>query len=230
VTARAALGALALAAAGCFHFPQDHCPGCAIVDETTARLPALRADASAVVVLVPGAFGFGDEWAPVVARLRATRVGFFVFAWPGPWRDPSRAARRLAVALQALLDGAPATVREVLVLAHSAGGLIGSYAARRLLVPPGRRLRLASIAAPERPSVAPFHVERDVNTPLGFEVGGTQEPEPPPPRGVEIVAYRTEDLPRGAAPSDGRVYLGARVGHNAAVAAAALPLLAGLAR
>jgi hypothetical protein len=224
LVAAAVAPAAGLLAGGCFNQVQEHCPACLVIDARAPKMPPLEPRRS-VVVLVPGALGFGDEWEPVVATLRRSpNVEFFVLAWPGPWKDPSRPARLLLAVLQNVLDHAPPTVRELLVLAHSAGGMLGDYAARRLRVPPGRHVRLATIAAPPGINVAPFVVEEAVNTPLGLAMGGTQEAEPAIPPGVEIVEYRTEDAPpTGRSPQV--VYLGARAGHNRAVALAALPLI-----
>ena len=62
---------LALAAAGCWNAVDAHCPGCAVVSERAPRLPSLPPDTRAVVIIVHGAFGFGDEWREVVDTVRA---------------------------------------------------------------------------------------------------------------------------------------------------------------
>jgi pimeloyl-ACP methyl ester carboxylesterase len=222
---RAAL-ALLLLLSSCFNRAAEHCPGCAIASRSQDPPPPIEG-ATARVVLVGGGFGFGDEWRPVIDALRAAHVDFYVFEWPGPWRDPSLPARALATALQLDLDRAP-SLRRLLVLSHSAGGMIGGFAVRRLRVPDGKQVVLAAIAAPREVDLAPFHPNESVNTPLGFAVGGVDTSTPPAPIGVAIVEYLTQDPP--PRPRPGVVYLGARVSHDQSVASAGIPLVHALAR
>lgn len=219
----------ALCAGGCWMSVEDHCRGCAIVGERAPSLPPLGPSTRAVVILVHGAFGFGSEWHQVVEHVRARRGAALVaFSWGGPWtRKPSLAAEALRRLVQQALDGAPPGAA-VIVIAHSAGGALVSYVAERLRVPPGRRVRIASIAAPRGMSFAPYRPERAVDTPLGFAVGGEQPPLGPIARGVEYVEYATEDPPRRPPPARAgvrRVWLGARVGHLESVPLAALPIV-----
>lgn len=179
-----------------------------------------------------GAFGFGDEWRAVVDAVRAQpHAALMAFSWGGPWtRKPTLAAEALRRLVQAAVDDAPPGA-EVLVIAHSAGGALTGYVGERLRVPPGRRVRIAAIAAAHDLNVAPYKPERDVDTPLGFAVGGTQPPLGPIAPGVDYVEYETADAPaRPAMVRRGirRVYLGARVGHNESVGLAALPLVRAL--
>jgi pimeloyl-ACP methyl ester carboxylesterase len=229
---------LAMAAwstAGCWNGVAEHCRGCTIVSERTPGLPRLAADTRAVVVLVHGAFGFGDEWRPVLDALEARpHVATLVFGWGGPWtRKPSLAAEALRRVVQSAVDRAPPGV-PVVVIAHSAGGALASYVGERLRLPPGRRARIASIAAPEGMNLAPFEPEAGVNTPLGIAIGGHQPPLGPIAPGVEYVEYETADRPseqaaaRPSRPGVVRVYLGVHVGHNASVAKVAVPLVLGL--
>src|SRR5205085_1150333 len=152
----------------------EHCPGCTIL--TSDSLSAPRASGRALVVLVGGAFGFGDEWDPVVAELRAERREFVVFAWPGPWRARNANANALASLLQRAL--AAPSLERLLVLAHSAGGQLAGWAVRQLDVPPGKMVLLASIAAPQPMNYAPYHPDVEPNTPLGVPLGGTQRDIP----------------------------------------------------
>lgn len=225
---------LALLASGCWNDVAAHCRDCRIVSDRAPRPPALAMAPStrAVVILVHGAFGFGDEWRAVVDSVRARpRVALVAFAWGGPWtRKPTLAAEALRRTVQGAVDDAPPGA-EVLVIAHSAGGALTEYVGERLRVPPGRRVRIAAIASAHDVNVAPFTPEREVDTPLGLAVGGTQAPLGPMARGVDYVEYETADAPaQTAALRAGvhRVYLGARVGHNESVGLAALPLVRGL--
>jgi len=221
---RAALALLLLS--GCFNRAADHCPGCTIASRDHAPPPPAEG-AAARAVLVGGGFGFGDEWRPVVAALRAAGIDFYVFEWPGPWRDPSIPAHALASALQSDLERSP-SLKRLLVLAHSAGGMLAGFAVRRLHVPDGKQVVLAAIAAPREVDLTPFHPNESVNTPLGFALGGVDAPSPPLPIGVVLVEYLTEDPP--PRPRPGVVYLGARVSHDQSVASAGVPLVRALAR
>jgi pimeloyl-ACP methyl ester carboxylesterase len=223
---------LALLIAGCWNAVDVHCPRCVVVSERAPALPAVRPDTRAVVILVHGAFGFGDEWRAVIDAVRARpRTALMAFSWGGPWtRKPSLAAEALRRLVQRAVDEAPPGA-EILVIAHSAGGALASYAGERLRVPPGRRVRIISIAAPEGMNLAPYRPARDVDTPLGFAVGGEQAPPGPIARGVDYVEYVTADPPPHPAPLRAgvrRVYLGRHVGHTESVRVAALALVRAL--
>jgi pimeloyl-ACP methyl ester carboxylesterase len=224
--------AIAAIAAGCWNAVDTHCVRCAVVSERAPLLPPIAPDTRAVVVLVHGAFGFGDEWREVVDTVRQKkRTALVAFAWGGPWtRKPSLAAEALLRILQRAVDDAPPGA-EILVIAHSAGGALTSYAGERLRLPPGRRVRILSIAAPEGMNLSPYRPAREVDTPLGFAVGGEQPPLGPIARGVEYVEYATADPPAHAPRARAgvrRVYLGARVGHVESVRVAALPIVRAL--
>jgi pimeloyl-ACP methyl ester carboxylesterase len=242
-----ALALLTLVSAGCFVHAEDGCPGCAIVSWTRPAPPTIPDGKHALVVLLHGAFGFGGEWRPIRAALdRRPELAYWVFAWPGPFGgQPPRRAEAFRVALQAAVAALPPSAREVLVLAHSAGGPVAEYAAHRLVVPPGVRVHIALLDA-ARISMAPYHRVDTVDTPLGIALGETQEREPPIPRGVEIDDYPAADPPKIGAidfsrarpreigtvdpPRDRVHYLGRGVSHGGSVAVAGLPLIDRLAR
>jgi len=115
--------------------------------------------------------------------------------------------------------------------AHSAGGALASYVGEHLRVHAGQRVTILSIAAPEGMNLAPYAPAREVDTPLGFAVGGVQAPLGPIAAGVEYVEYATADAPKRPPPARAgvrRVWLGARVGHNESVRLAALPVVGAL--
>jgi pimeloyl-ACP methyl ester carboxylesterase len=210
----------AFAASGCWYHIEEYCPGCTTVDYKQTAVPAPAMGTDTQVVLVHGAFGFGDEWLPVVAALRQTPgLAFFAWSWPGPFRNPPRAAAALLAELQALVDQLPPTVEEVLVLAHSAGGLLCNLAVRQLRVPPGRKVTVALLDPALRPTLA----KRQAYLPL--------------PAGVSMTIYFAQDPPKSAAkplspdPATAtdlpREYVGS-VGHNEMVAKVVLPMLAAL--
>src|SRR5947209_16576257 len=123
-----------LLVSGCWHAVEDHCPGCLVLSERAlAPLPILPSSTRAIVILVHGAFGFGNEWRPVVDEARRhPDLLLAAFAWSGPFsRKPSLPAEMLRRTVQQALDDAPAQA-EVLVIAHSAGGPLTAYVAPRL--------------------------------------------------------------------------------------------------
>lgn len=234
--ARALALALVIAGGGCWNSVVTHCAQCTIVSDRAPSLPPLPADTRAVVILVHGAFGFGDEWREVVQTVRARpHTELLAFSWSGPWtRKPSLAAEALRRLVQRAVDEAPPRA-QILVVAHSAGGALTRYVAERLRVPPQRRVRLVSIAAPEGMNLAPYRPERQVDTPLGFAVGGDQAPPRAIAPGVDYVEYVTDDppppLPGSPArhgPEVHRIYLGHHVGHTESVGVAALPIVRAL--
>jgi pimeloyl-ACP methyl ester carboxylesterase len=227
---RAAL-LLCVTLTGCFHHVVDYCTGCQIVDSRrlAPRPPTVPRNKRAVVILVHGAFGFGDEWAPLVTALRAApEIHFVAFSWHGPWTRPDLAAHALTGLTQAYLDSAPSSVQQVLIISHSAGGLIASYAVRHARVPDGRHLSLAKVAGFNLPVRLDVDYERRINTPLGYAVGGTAKPAGNVPAGAEIVEYLTEDEhPLAPNVLEGRaVFLGNHAGHNRALGRVGVPLIA----
>jgi pimeloyl-ACP methyl ester carboxylesterase len=218
---------LFVAVSGCFNRVADHCPGCTIVSRGTAAPPALPEGTRARVVLIGGGFGFGDEWRPVIAALRDARVNFWVFSWPGPFQQSAENGQALVRLLQQDLDRQSSLVRLV-VMAHSAGGMLANWAVRQLRVPGGREVFLASIDAGGDINFSPFVQEERVNTPMGMAMGGNRNPIPEIPPGVTIVNYRAIDPPPSPAPDS--VYLGKKVTHDESVALTALPLLRALSR
>jgi pimeloyl-ACP methyl ester carboxylesterase len=157
------------------------------------------------VVLVHGAFGFGKEWDPVLARLERDHVDFVVYEWKGPWSGIGVRVDELAPVLQELVDDGGPRLRELVVIGHSAGGVIADYAARRLRVPPRLRVRVASIAAPDYLKVMPV---------------------PPLPPRVSVDEYldgARDDAPVRE-PGERRILLG-RVGHDRSLGRATAALI-----
>ena len=217
---------VAASKSGCWSQVEQYCPRCPTVEHTQVTIPPPGPGTHTEVVLVHGAFGFGEEWTPIVTALRQSPgVAFFAWTWPGPqpFANPPRDAQVLASELQALLDQLPAAVEELLVLAHSGGAVLTNFAARQLRVPPGRHVTVALLDPALWPILALWPA---LAAPASY---------PPVPAGVTMTVYfaalppplaarplppdptRTTDLPQE--------YVG-NVGHNPIVAKVALPLLA----
>jgi pimeloyl-ACP methyl ester carboxylesterase len=213
----ALLFAAAMTASGCWFHVEEVCPDCAIVDHAHTAIPPTAPFTHTEVVLVHGSLGFGDEWRPVIEAVRES-PGFDLVAWtwPGPFRNPPRDALALRAEIQALLDGLPSSVEEIIVLAHSAGGLLTNLAIRQLNVPAGRHVTVAFLDATFWPRLE----KREKYGPL--------------PPGVTATVFFAKDPPGHVAPkgtpngAEGTdmpwEYVGA-VGHDPMVAKASLPIL-----
>jgi pimeloyl-ACP methyl ester carboxylesterase len=220
---------------GCFARVDSHCAGCAIVEFRRPQPPPIAEGQRALVVLLHGAFGFGPEWEPILRALHARpELSFWVFAWPGPFggKPPSR-AEAFRVALQRSVSSLPSSVHDVVVLAHSAGGPVAEYAARRLVVPFGVRVRVALLDA-VRLTMSPEIRTEHIDTPLGTSLGATVAPEPAVPTGVVLEEYRAgeparHELGMNEVANGAHVtYLGRKVTHGGSVGLAGLPLIKGL--
>ena len=188
---RAWVLAAALLAGGCIGHVQEQCPTCVVLDAAHPRLPALKPGTERLFVLVPGLLGYGWEWNEPVARLRAApRTDFVVFWWE-PWGSVMRAARELDQVLARVLAAAPPSVREVVVVAHSAGGLVAAHAIGEL-PPPSRKLTLVTVGAPfAGMHICPWSEVDVLHAPLMLSVAAKYHDYPPPPPGVQIIEYVT---------------------------------------
>ena len=190
-TASALLGT-ALLASGCVSPVAARCPTCAVIDRMHPSLPRLKRGTERLFVLIPGALGYGWEWDPAVAALRgAPGVDFVVFWWD-PWRSFQRAADELTFVLEgALLDAAP-SVREVVVVAHSAAGIFCGKALGALRVPSGRHVTLATIGAPFAGMLGPpGSLDDPWHSPVLIGVMGTFRVYPTPAPGIDVVEFVT---------------------------------------
>ena len=224
---RVAFGSAIIAAtvSGCWSHVEEYCPSCPTVEHSQVAVRSPAAGVRIEVVLVHGAFGFGEEWIPIVAKLRASPdVSFFAWSWHGlnPLADLPRDAWDLTAQLQAQVDQLPPSVSEVLVFAHSAGAVLANLAARRLRVPIGRHVTVA-LLDPALDSLLTFWPA--LADPASY---------PPVPPRVSMTAYFAREAPRRAGsplrPDPARAtdlnheYLG-DVGHDPLVARVVLPLL-----
>ncbi len=238
------LALVAVLLSGCFSRAELACRDCAIVRVEQPAPPPVPEGRRAVVVLLHGAFGFGSEWNPIRRALaERPELAWWVFSWPGPFGgDVPARADAFRVALQATVSSLPSTARDVLVLAHSAGGGVADYAARRLVVPDGVTVHVALLDS-ARISDANYHATQVIDTPLGISLDTRQDPTPPVPRGVVIDDFRAGTAPLhgtgertfppeiGVLPPLGEhVHWLGKVTHGGAVAKAGMPLVDALPR
>jgi hypothetical protein len=169
-----------------------NCPTCAVVDGAHPTLPRVRPGTERVFVIVPGALGYGWEWNPAVALLRkAAHVEFVVFWWD-PWRSFRRAAEQLSDLVTGALYDLPPSVREIVIVAHSAAGMFAALSAARWRVPPSRRVTLATIGAPFAGMMGPPGALDDPwYSPVLMGVMGTFRDYPSPAPRVEVIEFVT---------------------------------------
>jgi hypothetical protein len=184
-------GFAALALAGCAAPTALRCRDCAVVDAYHVQLPRLKPGTRRLFILVPGLLGYGWEWQDPVARLQKSRdADFVVFEW-NPWSSLDRVARDLRVVVTGALDSAPATVEELIIVAHSGAGLVGARALSGL-PPPSRRLTLVTIGAPfAGMHICPCSDVDMVHAPLMFAISDWFHDWPPLPAGVQLIEYVT---------------------------------------
>lgn len=99
-------------------------------------------------VLVPGLLGYGWEWnGAQIALGQLEAASVLVYEWD-PWASLYVASRRLAEHCRFLLRRLPPSVRKVVVIGHSAAGLLAVRAAGELTPPAGVQLEVLAVGAP----------------------------------------------------------------------------------
>ncbi len=184
---------VALLMAGCVHHVRERCPTCAVVDGARPSLPRPRAGARTLFVIVPGALGYGWEWDDAVKALGAApSIDWFVFWWD-PWSSLRRSSAQLTDVLQHAINDAPRELDEIVVLAHSVGGMVAAHAAGRLRVRPKLRVTLVTIGTPfaGMKALPPDGYDDPLGSPLMIATIGTFRRYPDPAPGVRVIAYVT---------------------------------------
>jgi alpha-beta hydrolase superfamily lysophospholipase len=182
----------ALLVAGCVHPPVERCPTCTVVDAAHPQLPRFKATAERVFVIVPGVLGYGWEWDDAVRAIGAAPHADYVIFWWDPWGSVHKAARDLADTVTRALFTTPATVHEVVLVAHSMGGIIAAHALGRLHLPDGKKLTVVTIGAPFGGMLGPpFSLDDPLHSPAMMAIMGTFRDYPPPPPGARVIEYVT---------------------------------------
>ncbi|MBL8958195.1 MAG: hypothetical protein JNK82_45905 [Myxococcaceae bacterium] len=150
--------------------------------------PLLPGDSTKpVVVLVHGIGGEGPEMAASVPLLREWDV--FMFRWV-PYEDRDEAAQRLADGVTRLSACAPE--RQLLVLAHSAGGVVASHAASRVKLSPEAKLDVWTVASPLAGTVRRAgNADGRAEAVLMLDLGSRISRYPIAARGVSVKHLRT---------------------------------------
>jgi pimeloyl-ACP methyl ester carboxylesterase len=187
---RTLCAALLPALAGCPVALKDACPRCVVL--SPHRPPPLPAGVERVYVFLPGILGYGWEWDGAQRALKGVPgTAVVVQSWE-PWRSLSAGGDEVALGLSALLRRAPPSLREVVVIGHSVGGLVLALAAAKLRVPEGVHVRALTIGAPFAGThISLFEYEDPLHTPSPFAVGGTFSAWPRPAPRVTLEVYPT---------------------------------------
>jgi hypothetical protein len=230
----------ALLAASCITHVSQQCPSCPYTDGLSDG-PSLRPGVRRLFVLVPGALGYGWEWDAAIDALKKAHGDFLVFWW-NPWLSLSYGAERLREVLQTAQWVTP-SLTEIVVVAHSAGGMVAAQALDGLRVSPGRHIELVTIGTPfAGMGTSPVTGYDDpLRTPAVIAIGGHFHRYPDPPAGVSVLEYVTSWPPdevmkprygwRPAPPEVGprgarRVPVDPKLDHNYVVARVVGELLA----
>jgi hypothetical protein len=207
-TFRLSVVAFALVASGCFtrtiaermgvsgwfraDRPSDSYKGRFEKFQVDGACPAVRDDTSKpIVVLVHGVGGDGPEMEQVLPPLAEWQPpAIFMLRWV-PWDDRDLVRDRLAAGISRIADCA--REHRVLVIAHSAGGVITSHAASKIVVSDRAPVELWTVASPlagtvRRAGNPDGKAEATLMLDLGSRI--TQYPEAAP--GVTVKHLRTQ--------------------------------------
>lgn len=158
-----------------------------------------------VVVLVPGIQGDGEEFIGAVPLIIESHpAGVFMVRWMA-FERLGAMTDRLAQGLSRLLACRPQ--QEVVVLAHSAGGVLVSEAAAKVQVPPQSpddALKVITVAAPLAGTMRRVRkADGSAESRFILDLGTHFTRYPPPPRGVKAVHLRSQFPADGVMEPDG---------------------------
>jgi pimeloyl-ACP methyl ester carboxylesterase len=166
--------------------------------EPGAPCPKLDAEAEGgdPFVLVHGIGGDGREWWPALLHLgRAHPRAIFMFRWSAQ-KERGALVDALARGLERLAACMVGAER-IWVVAHSAGGVLASFAAGRMhLSPQAPRVEVLTVASPLAGTGMQPEQEPDAEARFLVELGGSYPPYPRSAQEVTVVHLRTH------APSD----------------------------
>lgn len=161
-------------------------------DPVTAR----QGEAShPVIVLVPGIGGDGAEMRKALPLVMGAKpASVFMFRY-GPFEQRDALAEQLAVGISRLAACIPDGAGRILVLAHSAGGVLASHAVSRVKPPESYRGDWLTLLTVASPLAGTDRVPPGRNTPeqrpLMLELGIKITEYPKPVFGVHVVHLRS---------------------------------------
>lgn len=237
----AGLGLALYGLTGCAVPVQASCPHCPLL--VVGQRPPVPPGTRTVFVLMPGLLGYGWEWnGAQIALAQVPHAAVILYEW-NPWTSVRAGGAELAASMQYLLRRLPRSVDKVVLITHSAAGLLGVEAAAQLRVPAGLPVAVLAIGTPLAGNY--FNLvagEDNFHSPIPLALSGkfTHWPEPAP--GVELSIWptgATDPVMKphfGHDPADRRVLpraarvqaLPPRLDHNQALGLVARRLAAGL--
>ncbi|MHB8873271.1 MAG: esterase/lipase family protein [Myxococcaceae bacterium] len=160
--------------------------------------PASRAP---VYILVHGIYGDGVEWRPVLPVLRAGNpAAVFMFRW-SPAGQHRELARSITAGVLRIAECYP-NAAPLVMLAHSAGGVIAAFSAQGFTLPsPDKepRLWVLTVASPlagtgyrRAAEEEEEEDESDSGERLMYELGGSHQGYPAAAPGVSVIHFRTQ--------------------------------------
>lgn len=199
----ALLAAMVLPSGCAVPLPQA-CPHCQTL--TLGTRPPVPKGTQTVYLLVPGLLGYGWEWHGAERELRELPAAV-TLVWPwDPWRSLAQSGTALTEHLDYLLRRLPGSVARVVVIGHSAAGLLLLWAATRVQVPSSLAVELITVGAPlAGQGFNPWSGQDLWMTPLPIALGSRFSQWPTPKLGLRLRVFVT-------GPSDPVMTL--RFGHN----------------
>jgi pimeloyl-ACP methyl ester carboxylesterase len=146
-------------------------------------------------VFVHGIPGDYEEWYDVPPLLaQAHPAAMFMFRWV-PYEERDAIVEQLAAGVSRLAECFAGHARPIILLAHSAGGIIASYAASLIAVPAGTPLpyvHVITVAAPLAGILGrPGSEDGTSAGPFIMEMGTSYTPYSRPSYGVQVAHLRT---------------------------------------
>ncbi len=161
------------------------------LDAECSELPSGPGGKGPLYLLVHGVEGDGVEWWPVIPTLeRAHPARQFMYRWM-PNAQRGELVDGLVKGVNRLTACFP-EASPIVLLAHSAGGVISSFAASRLQLQPGQQLHLLTVASPLAGVGYRKGGEDDDETRLINDLGTAQTQYPAAAPHVHVTHFRTQ--------------------------------------
>jgi hypothetical protein len=186
----------ALLLSGCIHYVSEECPSCRVLHPRHGgvpdpTLPTIKKTTKKLFVIVPGALGYSWEWTPAIRRLQSAPDTEFVVFWWEPYGTLRTAARDLATYLNQLTTPlGTRALTDVVIVAHSVGGIVAAYAAPSFAPTPGVHIQIDTIGTPWGGMSGAGYANVTTSIAL-FSIYAPWSKYPSMPDGVELVDYRT---------------------------------------
>jgi len=184
------IGLLSSLMLGCAVPLERACPRCQTI-ELGVR-PPVPAGTKTVYLLIPGLLGYGWEWDEAQQELsQVPRAVTLVWPWD-PWLSVAKSGDSLVRHLDYVLRRLPRSVDRVVVVAHSAAGLLALWAGARISVPSQLVVELISVGAPlAGQGFNPWGGQDLFRTPLPIALGSRFSSWPTLASGVSLRVFVT---------------------------------------